>query len=164
MTTAPQVPHATAMRDDVARIVAKWKNDPGSLIMVLHDIQERFGYVPRQVTLDLPDLIAVPVARIHEVLTFYHYFKTEPPGKHLVSVCLGTACHLKGGGRVLDGMGQALAVKPGDTTPDKQFHLQSVRCLGCCGMAPVVMVDGNIYGKLKPESAAVDILAQYRDK
>lgn len=147
MSTSPAAPTA---QDDLVRIVKKWKDKPGSLIMVLHEVQERFGCVPRHITLELTKLIDVPVARIYEVLTFYNYFKTEAPGKFVISVCTGTACHIKGASEILKGISAELGVAEGESTADKEFHLQGVRCLGCCGLAPVATVNGKVYGKLKP--------------
>ncbi|MCK6488675.1 MAG: NAD(P)H-dependent oxidoreductase subunit E [Planctomycetes bacterium] len=152
------------VQEDLQRIAKKWKDKPGSLIMVLHEVQERLGCVPRNVCLELAKLIDVPVARIYEVVTFYNYFKTEAPGKHILSVCTGTACHLKGASKVLESLSKELGIKEGESSADKEFHLQSVRCVGCCGMAPVVMVNGAIHGKLKPESSGKEIVAQYRGK
>jgi NADH:ubiquinone oxidoreductase subunit E len=153
-----------AQAAELGKIVAKWKDKPGSLIMVLHEVQERFGCLPRHLTLELTKLIDVPVARIYEVITFYNYFKTEAPGKYILSVCTGTACHLKGASKLTEGLGAQLGIKEGESTADKLFHLQSVRCVGCCGMAPVVMVSGAIHGKLKTDTAPAEIVAHYRAK
>lgn len=153
MTTTATPTTAASTTEDLAKIVKKWKDKPGSLIMVLHEVQERFGCVPRHISLELTKLIDVPMARIYEVITFYNYFKTEAPGKYVVSVCTGTACHIKGSGELLKGLASKLGIAPGQSTPDREFHLQGVRCLGCCGLAPVVTVNGKVYGKLKGDDA-----------
>jgi len=141
----------TAPLPDLARLVHKWQHKRGCLIMALHEIQERLGYVPREVSLELAKLMGVPLARIYEVLTFYHYFRIAPPGRHIVSVCLGTACYLKGGSDLLRMTNAQLGVKEGETTSDGEFHLQSVRCVGCCGMAPVVVMDGRAVTRVRPD-------------
>ena len=138
--------------DNVTLAVKKWKNKRGSLIMALHDLQGKMGYVPREAALKLAEGMNVPLARIYEVITFYHYFKLEPPGKAVISICTGTACYLKGSMAVVQEFEKELAIPSGTSTPDKLFHLQSVRCVGCCGLAPVGTVNGKTYGKMSPSS------------
>ncbi len=135
---------------DLVVALKKWSRKRGNLIMILHEIQDHHGYVPRSIALAVARELNVPLAQIYEVLTFYNYFKLEPPGKHVVSTCMGTACYLKGGPGVMQALSDRLHVCDGETTADKQFHLQSVRCLGCCGLAPVVMINGRIYSKVRP--------------
>jgi NADH-quinone oxidoreductase subunit E len=148
------------LQTDLEGIVKKWKDKRGNLIMILHDIEDIYGYVPRDTSLKLSNLIDVPLARIYEVITFYNYFKLEPPGKHNVSVCLGTACYLKGASELIEEVTKILHITEGQTTKDNLFHLDVVRCLGCCGLAPVVKVDEKVYGKVK-KSEVVDILSKY---
>jgi NADH:ubiquinone oxidoreductase subunit E len=136
-------------KDEITLIANKWKNKRGSLIMALHDLQSRVGYVPRESAMRLGREMGVPLARIYEVVTFYNYFKLEAPGKYVISVCLGTACHIKGSAELLAGIEKELNVHEGQSTPDKEYHLQAVRCLGCCGLAPLVSVNGKVYAKLK---------------
>lgn len=140
---------AAAAPGDIALIAKRWKDKRGSLIMALHDLQGRFGYVPRESALELGKQLNVPLARIYEVVTFYNYFKLEAPGKYIISVCTGTACHLKGAGDIVQAFREKLKIKEGESTSDKMFHLQGVRCLGCCGLAPVVTVNSKVYGKVK---------------
>jgi NADH-quinone oxidoreductase subunit E len=135
---------------DVAKAVQKWQKKPGSLIMALHEIQSRYGYVPREVSMEVAQLMNVPLARIYEVITFYNYFRIEPPGKHNVSVCLGTACYLKGAAAVQSALSKTLDLGKDGTTPDGEFHVENVRCVGCCGLAPVVVIDGVTLGKVTP--------------
>ncbi len=144
-------------------IANKWKGKKGNLIMVLHEIQNTYGYVPRDVAFELSRALDVPLTRIYEVITFYNYFKLEPPGKHIISVCMGTACYLKGNPIVLDELKHVLNIEESQTTKDGMFHLQIVRCLGCCGLAPVLMVDQKIYGKVK-KSDITSILSEYTNK
>lgn len=148
---------------DIGRTVKKWSGKRGSLIMMLHDIQGQYGYVPRDVALKLAEEINVPLARIYEVLTFYNYFKTSLPGKAVVSVCTGTACHLKGAPELLDALSEELGIGDGETTEDGDFHLQSVRCVGCCGLAPVVVVNKKTYGKVKPAEIR-GIIGEWKEK
>ena len=142
---------------NVELAVKRWKKKRGNLIMVLHDIQDHYGYVPREVSLELARQLDVPLARIYEVLTFYNYFKLEPPGKYVISICTGTACYLKGAAEISQEFQKILGVGIDKTTDDGMFHLQEVRCLGCCGLAPVVMVNGRTFGKVKPREA-LDII------
>ena len=148
------------MAAEVKELAEKFKDKPGNLIMVLHALQNRHGYVPRELAIELSKALAVPLARIYEVLTFYNYFKLDKPGKHRISVCMGTACYLKGAEGILNELKEILNVKEGGITPDGQFHLDVVRCLGCCGLAPVIMIDEKIYGKVK-KSELTEILAKY---
>ena len=138
---------------EIQALVKRWKSKEGSLIMVLHEIQDHYGYVPREVALQVAKEMNVPLARIWEVLTFYHLFKLSPPGKFVVSVCMGTACYLKGAPAISDAFRERLGVSVGESTPDGLFHLQEVRCLGCCGLAPVVLVNGKIHAKVHAADA-----------
>jgi NADH-quinone oxidoreductase subunit E len=139
---------APAPKDEIIALAQKWKKKRGSLIMALHDLQGRLGYVPRESAMKLGRAMDVPLARIYEVVTFYNYFKLEAPGKYIISVCTGTACHIKGSNQLLKGLEKELHVSEGQSTPDKEYHLQGVRCLGCCGLAPLAAVNGKVYGKL----------------
>ncbi|MGZ6315005.1 MAG: NADH-quinone oxidoreductase subunit NuoE family protein [Candidatus Limnocylindrales bacterium] len=142
----------TRTEDDVAVIARRWKTKRGSLIMALHGLQDRYGYVPRDAAMNLGEQMDVPLARIYEVLTFYNYFRLEAPGKHVVSVCMGTACYLKGAPQLLDDASRRLGIGPGETTSDGEYHLQVVRCVGCCGLAPVVTVNGTLLAKVTGDS------------
>ncbi|MFH1067952.1 MAG: NAD(P)H-dependent oxidoreductase subunit E [bacterium] len=139
----------TDVRENVHQHVEAWKGEEGNLIMILHAIQNQYGYVPREVAMVLSELLGVKLARIYEVITFYHYFKLHPPGKHNVSVCLGTACYLKGAAALLTEVKNRLGVEEGQTTADRKYHLDVVRCIGCCGMSPAMVVDGKTHGKVK---------------
>jgi NADH-quinone oxidoreductase subunit E len=143
--------------------VRKWAKKRGSLIMMLHEIQNQRGFVPREAALELAKAADVPLARIYEVLTFYNYFKITAPGKAVISICTGTACHLKGAPEVLGAFRDELEIEEGQTTPDGVFHLQCVRCVGCCGLAPAVVINGKTYGKVKPADVR-GMLAEWREK
>jgi len=151
------------MIEQISKFVDQWKDKKGNLIMILHEIQNHYGYVPRGISFELSRMLDVPLSRIYEVITFYNFFKLDPPGKHLVSICMGTACYLKGAPAVLNSFKNILNVEEGQTTKDGLFHLQVVRCLGCCGLAPVVMVDDKVYGKVK-ESDVMEIVSEYVKK
>ncbi len=144
-----------------ARAIRKWRGKRGALIMVLHEIQNQGGFVPRETAREIAEGMSVPLARVYEVLTFYNYFKLRPPGKAVISVCTGTACHLKGAPELVAELKRELEIGEGETTPDGLFHLQCVRCVGCCGLAPVISVNGKIYGKAQP-SQVKQILAEWR--
>lgn len=147
----------------VDRVVEKWKGGRGNLIMILHEIQDRLGYVPRDLAMRLSELLEIPLARIYEVLTFYHYFKVEPPGRHQIAVCMGTACYLKGTPQIIEEIKSLLNIEEGGRTRDNLFQLDLVRCLGCCGLAPALMIDGKVFGKVRKEQVA-EILASYQDR
>ena len=146
-------------RRDVQQHVAHWANEEGNLIMILHAIQNQHGYVPREVALELARELGVKLARIYEVITFYHYFKLQPPGAHTITVCNGTACYLKGSADLLNECRSRLGIAEGQTTADRQFHFEVVRCIGCCGMAPAMVVDGKTCGHARAADIAGHIAA-----
>lgn len=146
---------------DIVKSLAKWKNKRGALIMALHEVQGMLGFVPWNAAKVVSEQLNVPVARIYEVLTFYNYFKLESPGKFVVSICDGTACHIKGSEKIITEFSNQLQISPGQSTDDKLFHLQSVRCLGCCGLAPVVVINGKTYGKVTADGVGA-ILDEWR--
>ena len=149
--------------DEIKEIIAEGKDVKGNLIMILHSLQDKYGYVPREASLELSKQLDVPLARIYEVITFYNFFKLEKPGKHTIAVCMGTACYLKGAPELIQEIKHVLNVEEGGTTEDGQFQFEVVRCLGCCGLAPVLTVDEKVYGKVK-KSDIVDIIAEYANK
>ncbi|HLP09365.1 MAG TPA: NAD(P)H-dependent oxidoreductase subunit E [Opitutaceae bacterium] len=144
----------SGVRRDVQQHVARWRGEEGNLIMILHEIQNQYGYVPREVAMELSRELGVKLARIYEVITFYHYFKLQPPGRHNVTICNGTACYLKGAAGLLAELRAQLGVGEGQTTPDREFHVDVVRCIGCCGMSPAVVCDGRTHGRVKPTEIA----------
>jgi NADH-quinone oxidoreductase subunit E len=157
---------ATLTRDiefpkELIAFIDEWKAKPGSLIMILHKIQETFGYIPREAAEKLSRMSDIPLARIYGVITFYHFFKTTKPGKHKISVCLGTACYLKGGQDLIDEARSILSLDEGEVTEDGLFSIDPVRCVGCCGLAPVITIGNDVYGKVTPDQLP-DIIAKYR--
>jgi NADH-quinone oxidoreductase subunit E len=145
-----QVKVESNVRKEVDALVEKWKDEEGSLILILHEIQNQHGYVPREVAMEVADALDIGLARIYEVITFYHYFQLKPPGRHNLAVCMGTACYLKGAPALLTEAKNQLKIEEGNTTPDREWHLDVVRCIGCCGMAPAMVVDGKVHGRVKP--------------
>jgi len=151
-----------AIVEEVTKLVKMWEGKKGSLIMILHELQNHYGYVPRDVAFVLSDILDVPMAQIYEVITFYNFFKLTAPGKNIVSLCMGTACYLKGAPQLLEEFKKVLGIKENESTKDKLFYLQIVRCLGCCGLAPVVMINGKVYGKVARADIKT-ILDTYRE-
>ncbi len=134
----------------------------GILMQTLHKAQEIFGYLPIEVQKFIAYELDKPLAEVYGVTTFYTQFSIEPKGKHKIGVCLGTACYVKGSQQVLDKLSKELNIKVGGTTLDNMFTLEATRCLGCCGLAPVMMIDGDVYGKLEPKKIP-DILSKYKE-
>jgi len=133
------------------------------LIAILHKAQKLYGYLDREIMDVISAEMNIPTAHIWGVATFYHYFNLNPIGKHVISVCLGTACYVKGINKILDVIKSELKIEVGETTEDKMFTLHGARCLGACGLAPVIMIDDKIYGKLTKQKV-VDILKDYRKR
>jgi len=167
MGTKEQVKEPAAadevLTPELEAFIRKWKNEPGNLIMVLHKVQEHFGYVPRPAAFQVAEQLGIPLAKVYGVLTFYHFFKLTKPGRFQISVCMGTACYLKGAADLLQELENILGVGLNTVTPDGLFSVEAVRCLGCCGLAPVMSVNGTMHGNLKREDVA-GIVAQYQAK
>jgi len=142
-------------------IVKKHGRDKSELIAVLQDIQDTFNYLPKKALDAAAKALDIPVTRIYEVATFYNSFSLRPRGKHLVEVCAGTACHVQGAMNLMDKLKRDLDVECGETTADKEFTLEEVRCLGCCSLAPVVRIGGNIHPYLTQDEIP-KILRNYR--
>ena len=147
---------------ELISFIEEWKVKPGSLIMILHKTQEVFGYISEEAASHLAVLTGVPLARIYGVITFYHYFKTKKPGKYRISVCMGTACYLKGSQDILLDTRKSLGIAEDEVTEDGLFSVDAVRCIGCCGLAPVLTVNADTHGKLKKE-VLPDILSLYKN-
>jgi len=146
---------------ELISFIDEWKVKPGSLIMILHKTQEVFGFISRETAGRLAKLLGIPLARIYGVITFYHFFKTTKPGKYRVSICLGTACYLKGGQDLIEEARTLLGLVPGGVTEDGLFSIDEVRCVGCCGLAPVLTIGAETYGKLTKDMLP-EIIAKYK--
>lgn len=145
----------------VDEIILKYKSKPGALIPVLEQVQDVCGYLPMSLQLKVAKGLNLPVANVYGVVTFYSFFTMVPRGKNVIRVCLGTACYVRGGKRILEKLSESLGIEPGQCTEDRQFSLETVRCLGACGLAPVVVVNDDTHGQMKP--AKLDaVLNQYR--
>ncbi len=136
------------------------KDVQGCLIPIMQKAQELFGYLSLETMQLISDRLDVPVSEIYGIATFYALFSLTPKGDNVISVCTGTACYVKGAAAVLDAVKKQLGIEAGETTPDGKFSIQDTRCLGCCGLAPVMTVDGDVYGRLTPADVK-DILAKY---
>ena len=147
---------------ELLSFIDEWKVKPGSLIMILHKTQESFGFISRPAAEMLSRLTGISLARIYGVVTFYHFFKTKKPGKHKISVCLGTACYLKGAQDLLDESRKLLGIEPDGVTDDGQFSIDPVRCVGCCGLAPVMTVGTDTFGKITKDMIP-GIIAKYQN-
>ena len=162
MAAANTAQEGGAFPSELLSFIDEWKVKPGSLIMILHKIQETFGYISRESAGKLAQLTGVPLARVYGVITFYHFFKTTMPGKHKISVCLGTACYLKGSQDLIEEARSILGLVPDAVTEDGLFSIDAVRCVGCCGLAPVMVVGADTYGKLTKDMLP-EIIAKYKN-
>ncbi len=146
--------------DKVDQIIDQYAGEEGVLIQVLLDVQREFNWIPNDVIKRISERLEIPATQIYRVASFYKAMSLTPIGRHLVQVCLGTACHVRGGPKVLDKAEQMLDIKAGDTTKDMKFTLQRVNCLGCCALGPVMVIDGEYHGKL-PVAKVEEILESY---
>jgi NADP-reducing hydrogenase subunit HndA len=144
-------------------IIEKYKNAKGALIPVLHEAQEVYGYLPMSVQKQISEGLNVPLSEIYGVVTFYTQFSLKPKGRFKVSVCMGTACYVKGASKILDELQEKLGVGIGDCTEDGKFSLDACRCIGACGLAPVIMINEDVYGRLTAEDIE-KILEKYKDQ
>ncbi len=135
---------------ELMKCISAHKNEKGALMPVLHEAQNIYGYLPAEVQTVIADELNVPLAEVYGVATFYSQFSLQPKGKHKISICLGTACYVKGSDKVLEAVEHELRISCGECTPDKKFSIESCRCVGACGLAPVMIIDGEVYGKLSP--------------
>lgn len=134
-------------------VLEEYSGTPGSLITILQKAQDKYGYLPLEVMRHIAKKTGVKPASVYGVATFYTQFRLKPVGKHVILLCQGTACHVNGSDSVLLALGEELNIKKGETTADGIFTLETVACLGCCSLAPVMMIDGETYGKLTPDKA-----------
>lgn len=147
--------------DELKKYIDSVKNSQGVTMQILQKAQGIFGYLPLEVQQFISDETNIPLADIYGVVTFYTQFSTEEKGKHKIGVCLGTACYVKGSQEIMDKLAEELNVKVGKTTEDRLFTLEATRCLGCCGLAPVMMIDDDVYGKIEVQKIN-SILSKYK--
>ncbi|NLU52095.1 MAG: NADH-quinone oxidoreductase subunit NuoE [Clostridiaceae bacterium] len=148
---------------ELDKIIAKYKDSRGALITVLHEAQEVYGYLPLSVQKRIAEGLNVPLSEVYGVVTFYTQFFLNPKGKYKINVCLGTACYVKGAGQIYDKISEILKIKGGECTPDGLFSLDACRCVGACGLAPVVMINDEVYGRLVADDVPA-ILQKYIDQ
>lgn len=154
---------ATMLTDEIKNKILEWKQREGNLIMIFHEIQDYYGYVPRKVAIEVSEMLGVALAKIYELLTFYHYFKLTPPGKYVISICMGTACYLKGAPEIVNELKTLLGLEDKIVTKDGLFQLELVRCVGCCGVAPAISINGEIFGNVKKDELP-EILNTFRKR
>jgi NADP-reducing hydrogenase subunit HndA len=151
-----------AKEKQLQEIIEKYKNTEGALIPVLHESQEVYGYLPLSVQSKIAEGLNVPLAEVYGVVTFYTQFSLYPKGAYKIQVCLGTACYVKGAALVLNELQKELGIEVGKCTEDGKFSLDACRCIGACGLAPVIMINDDVYGRLKPEDVK-GIIQKYKD-
>lgn len=149
--------------DRIESIVEPYKGEQGLLISILQDVQAEYNYLPQEALVRVSQALEIPLSQVFSVATFFKAFSLEPRGRHIIMVCLGTACHVRGGERLIQKLGRDLGIKPGETTQDFNFTLEAVNCLGCCALGPVVVVDSKYESKV--DTAKLDsILKRYRSE
>lgn len=153
---------ADTKAQELDKIIAKYKDTRGALIPVLHEAQDVYGYLPVSVQKKVAEELNVSLAEVYGVVTFYTQFTLKPKGKYKISVCLGTACYVKGSGQILDKIVEILKIKSGENTSDGIFSLDACRCVGACGLAPVIMINEDVYGRLTVDDIP-GILQKYFD-
>ncbi len=149
------------MREKLISFIEENKNRPGPLMPIMQEAQSIYGALPFEVQELISEQLGIPMSDVYGVATFYSQFALEPKGKHIISVCMGTACYVKNVEKVMDKLCEELGIKPGQTTEDAEFTLEAARCLGCCGLAPVIMIDDQVYGQITA-SDVPGILAKYK--
>ncbi|MCD8201547.1 MAG: NAD(P)H-dependent oxidoreductase subunit E [Clostridia bacterium] len=144
------------------KVIEDHRSERGCLMPILHEAQDIYGYLPVEVQRIIADTLSIPLSEVYGVATFYTRFTLSPKGRHRVSVCLGTACYVKGSEKLLEELEKELGITCGECTTNRLFSLDSCRCVGACGLAPVVTVDGKVYGKVSPADIK-GILEEYRN-
>ena len=144
------------------KVIAELKDTKGALMPIMQQAQDIYGYLPIEVQTMISDETGIPLEKIYGVSTFYSQFALQPKGKYKISVCLGTACYVKGSGIIFDKLAEKLGIAPGECTPDGKFSLEACRCVGACGLAPVMTINDKVYGNLTPDDLD-RILAEYQD-
>ena len=145
----------------ITEIVERYKDEETPLMMILEAIQSEYGYIPLEVQELVSSLMNIPVAEIYGVVTFYSFFSLTPKGKYVIGVCLGTACYVKGSQLVMDKFSELLGIKPGETTADGLFTLDALRCIGACGIAPAISINGKVYPKMSVDKVQA-VINEYR--
>lgn len=147
-------------KQELLSIIDKHKDKPGALILILHEAQELYGYLPMEVQKTISQNLRIPLANVYGVVTFYTQFSLTPKGKYKISICMGTACYVKGAGDILERLKSRLGIDAGGCTEDGMFSLDAARCIGACGLAPVLTVNEDVHGRLQTDDVDT-ILAKY---
>ncbi len=150
-----------ALREKLQNVIETYKDEKGALIPILQQAQDIYGYLPIEVQMIIAEEMGIPLEKIFGVVTFYSFFHLYPKGTYKISVCLGTACYVNGSRKVLDRLQDELGIEPGQCMADRSFSLDTCRCIGACGLAPLMLVNDDVYGRLKPTEVA-GILAKYQ--
>ena len=148
---------------ELEKILSKYTNDKSNLIQILNEVQEKFGYVPTIAQEEIAKYLGIEVAEVYGVVTFYSRFTLKPKGKYAISVCMGTACFVKGGEQILERVKQKLGIEEGQTTEDGKFSIDATRCIGACGLAPVFTVNEEVYGKATPQKVD-EVIKEYQNR
>ena len=149
-----------AVSEKIARVLEKHTHDKSMLVGILQDVQAEIGYLPKEALVEVGKGLDVPQSRVYSVATFFKAFSLKPRGRHLINVCLGTACHVRGAEKVLEKIEEELKTKRGETTPDLKFTLETVNCVGACALGPMVIIGEDYHGEMTPEGI-VPVLKQY---
>lgn len=148
---------------EMQELLKNYSQDKSNLIQILNEVQEKYGYIPKQSQIEISNYLSIPMAEIYGVITFYSRFTLEPKGKYNISVCLGTACFVKGSQALLDRLKERLKIEEGQTTPDGKFSIDATRCVGACGLAPVFTINNEVYGKATVKKLD-EVLDEYMKK
>ena len=152
------------IRRRTKKVLKKFNKKRENLVPILQQVQDELGYLPREAQIEVAEYLKIPEVDVYGVVTFYNQFRLKPPGKHSVRVCLGTACHMKGGYIILDAWKRRLKIDRGETTVDREFDLDTVACVGCCAMAPVNVIDKKAEGRISPTRVDGILLAYKMEK
>jgi len=146
---------------EMDQILAKFGKDAKHLVPILQEIQSSIGYVSLDSQRTVADYLHLPVSKVYGIVSFYNFFKANPPGRHQISVCMGTACYVRGAGKLIDKIRADYGINPGETSEDRRFSVEEVRCVGCCAIGPVLTVDGEVYGGMTPDKTP-SVLGKYK--
>ena len=151
------------LKKEMTELLSNYKQDKDNLIQILNEVQVKYGYIPKVAQLEIADYLGIPLAKVYGVITFYSRFTLEPKGKYNVSICLGTACFVKGSNEILERAKAKLGIEEGKTTEDGKFSLDTTRCVGACGLAPVFTINNEVYGKATVKKLD-EVLDEYKKK
>lgn len=142
-------------------IFAKYGKDAKHLVPILQEVQNVMGHVPLDAQRRIAEHLDLPVSKVYGIVSFFNFFKMDPPGRHQIHVCMGTACYVRGAGKLVDKIRADYGIEPGETSEDRRFSLEEVRCVGCCAIGPVLTLDGDVYGGMTPDKTP-SVLKKYK--